>query len=252
MRAVLNVLASVGRVGLYATDLVRLASRAPRFAGECFRHSVDTCLRGAIPVTLIVAAFGAVVALQGLNIFKIFGTESMLPSLVVIAILREAAPTFAAIMMAAQAGSTVAAELAVMKTKEEIDATEVMSVDALRFHVIPRVVGLLFAAPVLTVLSGAAGIGAAWVVTVKIAGVSHGTFRENMFGFLQGSDVLAGLVKSVTYGAMIGVVATYQGYHAGRGARGVGEAANRAVVLSICCIVVANYFLTSALFGAVS
>ena len=83
---------------------------------------------------LIVAAFGAVVALQGLEIFKIFGTEAMLPSLVVVAILREAAPTFAGIMMAAQAGSSVAAELAVMKVKEEIDATEVMSVDALRFH----------------------------------------------------------------------------------------------------------------------
>jgi len=200
---------------------------------------------------LIVAAFGAVVALQGLEIFKIFGTEAMLPSLVVVAILREAAPTFAGIMMAAQAGSSVAAELAVMKVKEEIDATEVMSVDALRFHVLPRIVGLFFAAPVLTVLAGAGGIASAWVVTVKIAGVSSGTFRENMFGFIKTADVLGCLAKAALYGLMIGVIATYQGVNAGRGARGVGEAANRAVVVAIVCIVVANYILTSALFGAV-
>lgn len=237
---------------MFAAGLARLAATRPRFGAECARHAVETTLRGFVPATLIVAAFGAVVALQGLEIFRIFGTESMLPSLVVIAILREAAPTFAGIMMAAQAGSSVAAELAVMRVKEEIDATEVMSVDALRFHVVPRIAGLLFAAPVLTTLAGAAGIGAAWVVTVNVAGITHGTFRENMFGFLTGADLLASQLKALVYGAMIGVVATYQGYHAGRGARGVGQAANRAVVVSIVCIVVANYLLTSALFGAVS
>ncbi len=246
----LQPLASVGRVGRYASRIARLPLTGPRFLEECARHASATCVRGLIPVCVIVAAFGAVVALQGLNIFKIFGTQAMLPSLVVIAILREAAPTFSAIMMAAQAGSTVAAELAVMRVKEEVDATEVMSVDPLRFHVFPRVFGLLFAAPILTILSAAAGIVAAWVVTVRFAGVSHGAFRENMFGFLTAADLLAGFLKSVSYGLLIGVISSYQGFHAGRGARGVGEAANRAVVISICCIVVVNYILTSAIFGA--
>ena len=247
-----GVLAAVGRVGVFAAGLARLAGTRPRFIAECGKHAFETCVRGFFPAILIVAAFGAVVALQGLEIFKVFGTEGMLPSLVVIAIIREAAPTFAGIMLAAQAGSSVAAELAVMRVKEEIDATEVMSVDALRFHVIPRIAALLFAAPILTTLSGGAGIAAAFVVTVGIAGVPTGTFRENMFGFLNGADIVACLTKAVTYGAIIGVVATYQGYHAGRGARGVGEAANRAVVVAIVCIVVANYILTSAFFGAAS
>lgn len=249
MRRVIGVLAAVGRVGVFAADLARLGATRPRFLQECGTHAAETCIRGLVPGTLIVAAFGAVVALQGLEIFRIFGTEGMLPSLVVIAIIREAAPTFAGIMLAAQAGSSVAAELAVMKVKEEIDATEVMSVDALRFHVVPRIAGLLLAAPVLTTLAGAAGIAAAWVVTVKIAGVSSGTFRANMFGFLTGADILASETKAIAYGAITGVVATYQGYHAGRGARGVGEAANRAVVIAIVCIVIANYILTSAFFG---
>lgn len=247
----IGVLAAVGRVGVFATDVARLAATRPRFLRECAQHSVETAVRGLIPCVLIVAAFGAVVALQGLEIFKIFGTEAMLPSLVVVAILREAAPTFAGIMMAAQAGSSVAAELAVMKVKEEIDATEVMSVDAMRFHVLPRIVALIFAAPVLTTLAGAGGIASAWFVTVKVAGVSSGTFRENMFGFITVADIAGCMVKATLYGLMIGIVATFQGVNAGRGARGVGEAANRAVVVAIVCIVVANYILTSALFGAV-
>lgn len=245
----IGVFAAVGRVGVFAAGLARLGATRPRFLQECGRHAAETCVRGLVPGVLIVAAFGTVVALQGLEIFRIFGTEGMLPSLVVIAIIREAAPTFAGIMLAAQAGSSVAAELAVMKVKEELDATEVMSVDALRFHVVPRIAGLLLAAPVLTTLAGGAGIAAAWVVTVKIAGVPSGTFRENMFSFLTASDILASETKAVTYGAITGIVATYQGFHAGRGARGVGEAANRAVVISIVCIVITNYILTSAFFG---
>ena len=246
------MLTTVGRIGTWAVRLVPLAFTKPRFMAEAWRHARDTSLRGMLPVCVIVGSFGAVVALQGLNIFRIFGTQAMLPSLVVVAILREAAPTFSGITMAAQAGSTVAAELAVMRVKEELDATEVMSVDAMRYHVLPRVLGLLFASPLLTVLSGASGILAAWIVTVGLGWVSPGAFRENMFGFLKTSDIFASLIKSISYGFIIGVVATWHGYHSGRGARGVGEAANRAVVISIVCIVVLNYMLTSAIFGAVA
>lgn len=245
-------LVSIGRVGAFAVQLASLLFSAPRFPGRAIEAGAATALRGILPACVIVASFGAVVALQGLNIFKIFGTQTMLPSLVVIAILREAAPTFSGIMMAAQAGSSVAAELAVMKVKDELDATEVMSVDALRFHVFPRVLGLVLAAPLLTVLSAASGIFAAWIITVRLAGVSHGTFVENMFGFLTPADLLAGFLKSVSYALIIGVISTYEGWNAERGALGVGRAANRAVVFSIVCIVIVNYMLTSAIFGAQS
>lgn len=243
---------TAGRVGAFAVHLGGLLFSAPRFPGRALEAGATTALRGFLPACVIVASFGAVVALQGLNIFKIFGTQAMLPSLVVIAILREAAPTFSGIMMAAQAGSSVAAELAVMKVKDELDATEVMSVDALRFHVVPRVLGLVLAAPVLTCLSAASGIGAAWIVTVHVAGVSHGQFVDNMFGFLTPPDLFAGFLKSVSYALITGIVATYEGWNAERGALGVGRAANRAVVISIVCIVVMNYIITSAIFGAVS
>lgn len=243
---------SIGRVGVFAVRLASLPFTAPRFPGRALEAAAATALRGLLPACVIVASFGAVVALQGLNIFKIFGTQAMLPSLVVIAILREAAPTFSGLMMAAQAGSSVAAELAVMKVKDELDATEVMSVDALRFHVLPRVLGLVIAGPILTVLAAASGISAAYLVTVHVAGVSHGTFVENMFGFLTPADLLAGFVKSVVYALMTGIVATYEGWNAERGALGVGRAANRAVVFSIVCIVIMNYVISSFFFGAQS
>ena len=246
------MLAALGRRGIFAARLAPLPWKRPRHATEWLEQFAATSFRGLIPVATIVACFGAVVALQGLNIFRIFGTEAMLPSLVVVAILREAAPTFTGVTMAAQAGSTVAAELAVMRVKEELDATEVMSVDPLRYHLIPRIVGLVLAAPLLTVISGAAGVGAAWIVVVGMAGVSRGAFRENMFGFLGPSDIVVALSKAAAYGLLIGVISTYEGWHSGRGARGVGQAANRAVVASIVAIVVVNYLLTSAFFGAIS
>ncbi len=248
----LEILGSAGRVTLFAGRLSGLAGTRPRFVREWFRHVSLTCRRSFVPVVVIVCAFAAVVALQGMNIFRIFGTQPMLPSLVVVAILREAAPTFAALMLAAQAGSSVAAELAVMRVKEELDATEVMSVDGLRFHVVPRVVALALSAPVLTVLSALFGILVAWGIVTTLGGVSHGVFRENMFSFLTMADLFAGVVKSLSYGLLTGIVATYHGYHCGRGARGVGMAANRAVVTAIVGIVVCNYILTSAIFGAAS
>ena len=114
---------------------------------------MDTCMRRCmLPVLAVVFPFGMVISLQGLEVFRLFGAERLLSSLASVAIIRELSPVLASVLIAAQGGSANAAELGAMRIEEELDATEVMAVDSLSFHVVPRVVALTLACTVLNIL----------------------------------------------------------------------------------------------------
>jgi phospholipid/cholesterol/gamma-HCH transport system permease protein len=174
-------------------------------------------------VVAVTLPFGMVIALQGLEIFRMFGAERLLSSLVSVAVLRELSPVLASVLVAAQGGSSTAAELGSMRIKEEIDATEVMAVDGLQYLVLPRFLGLMLATPLLNIAGNVAGLVGGYVMAVWIEGEPGGIF--------------------------LGLVACYQGYNTTGGAAGVGRAVNDTVVQAVLVFIVANYFLTSALFG---
>lgn len=207
--------------------------------------------RCMLPVVAVVFPFGMVMALQGLEIFAVFGAQRMLSSLVSVAVFRELAPVLACTLIAAQGGSAFAAELGAMRIQEEIDATEIMAIDSLRAHVVPRIVAVLLAAPLLVLVGSVAGIAGGYLTAVHVKGEPGGVYWANVWALTLPEDVVGGLVKSLVFGAIIGLVACYQGYYATGGAEGVGRAVNDSVVLSVTTFIVVNYFLTTALFGAI-
>ena len=231
-----------------AAVAVRVGRRPFHFA-PFLAHTWTTCARCLLPVVAVTTPFGMVIALEGLEIFGLFGAQRMLSSLVSVAVLRELSPVLASVLIAAQGGSSCAAELGAMRIKEEIDATEVMAVDGLQLHVVPRVLALTIACPMLNVVGSVAGLAGGWFTAVVLKGEPSGIFLQNMWALATPVDIWGGALKTTVFGAIIGLIAAFHGYSATGGAAGVGRAVNDTVVHSVLVFITFNYLLTSALFA---
>ena len=245
---------AVAEAGATALFLARTLGNLIRHGAplrETVRLVAQLGLRCVVPVVLVVAPMGAVIALQGHVVVRLFGVDRMLAPLVSIAMVREVAPGFAALMVAMQAGGAIAAELGAMRAREEIDAHEVMAVDPIRALVVPRLVAGVIVTPLLNLVAVVCGIGAAYLVAVYGRGLAGGAFIENSLTWLTPADLWGGELKAAVYGLLITAISCYQGFHATRSAAGVGEAANRAVVHAIVVLPLANYALNSALYAGI-
>jgi phospholipid/cholesterol/gamma-HCH transport system permease protein len=217
--------------------------------GECLGHAATVAVRCFIPVTVTLFPFGAVIGLQGMRILEMMTAQRLLSSLLSLFVVRELGPVIAAVLVAAQAGSSFAAELGAMRIKDEIDATELMATDSIGWHVVPRVLAMTLVVPLLVTVANAFGLFGGWVVAVGMYEQAHGVFMAHLAEELAVRDLLCSTLKGGVYGLMIGLVATWKGYHASGGAEGVGRAVNDTVVLSVVWILVLNYLLSSAMFG---
>ncbi|MDP2313511.1 MAG: ABC transporter permease [Pseudomonadota bacterium] len=244
-----ETLARIGRFGLFAAAVTRRAVTPPWNVRDFFRHTWLVATRCMLPVAAVTFPFGMVIGLQGLEIFELFGAQRMLPSLISVAVLRELSPVLASVLVAAQGGSAFAAELGAMRIKEELDATEVMAVDSLRWHVVPRVLALVLACPILNVLGTVAGLLGGFVMAVGIQGEPAGVFLANLWALTVPFDLAAGVIKTTIFGLLIGLVACYHGFNATGGAAGVGKGVNDTVVHAVLLFFGANYLLTSAMFA---
>lgn len=222
----------------------------PRYVGETISHLWVTASRCLGPVIAVNVPCGMVISLQGLEIFSLFGAHRLLSSLVSVAVLRELAPIMASVLIAAQGGSACAASLGAMRVREELDATEVMAIDSMRLHVVPRIVALTLAGPVLYAVGATAGVLGSYFTAVVLRGEAAGVFWGELWALSQPLDLWAGLLKTLVFGATIGMVAGYHGFTVTGGAAGVGRAVNLTVVRSVLAFVTINYFLTTAMYGA--
>jgi phospholipid/cholesterol/gamma-HCH transport system permease protein len=212
--------------------------------GTLFRR----CL---LPVVATTTPLGMVMALQGLSIFDLYGAQRLLAPLVSVATFRELSPVLASVLVAAQGGSAYAAELGAMRIREELDATEVMAIDPLQVHVVPRFVSVVLACPLLNAVGSVGGLVGGWLSAVVVEGEPSGVYWANLFALTRAQDLVGGFVKALVFGAVIGLFACWHGFHASGGAPGVGRAVNDTVVHAATTLVVVNYFLTALLFGAI-
>ena len=168
------LLARVGHFGTFAGRTFVRTLSPPFNRADFFRHTWTLITRCVGPVVAVTFPFGMVIGLQGLKIFDLFGAQRLLPSLISVAVLRELAPALASVLVAAQGGSAFAAELGAMRIKEELDATEVMAVDSVRWHVVPRVTAMVLACPVLDTMGAVAGLAGGYTMAVLVNGEPSG------------------------------------------------------------------------------
>lgn len=247
--SLVDSIAHVGRFGVFAGQVAIRVATPPWELEATATHLWTVSTRCMVPVLATTIPLGMVMALQGLVIFDLYGAQRLLSPLVSVATFRELSPVLASVLVAAQGGSSFAAEIGAMRIREELDAIEVMGIDPIRVHVVPRLIALLVACPLLNLVGSVGGIVGGYVSAVWLNGEPGGVYWANLWLLTNPMDLWGGFFKTFVFGGIIGLVACFFGFTASGGAPGVGRAVNDTVVVACTAFVVANYFLTSALFG---
>ncbi len=191
---------------------------------------------------------GGVMALQIGQAFRMFNAETLTGPTVALALSRELSPVFTCLMITARAGSAMATELGTMRVTEQLDALRTMAVNPIDYLVAPRILACLLMAPALTMFFNLIGMFGCWLVAVQFLGIDHGIFMARIREFVHPSDIFNGMVKATVFGVVLATVGCHQGLTAQGGARGVGMATTRAVVIASVLILVFDYFLTVIMF----
>jgi phospholipid/cholesterol/gamma-HCH transport system permease protein len=159
----------------------------------------------------------------------------------------ELGPVLTGLMVAGRVGAAIAAELGTMRVTEQIDALRTLATHPVDYLVVPRLLALHGALPLLTAESIVVGIGAGYVVGVYLLGIDPTYLWYNMLRYSGNGDVAVGLVKAVIFGGIVALIGCYKGMTCGEGAEGVGRATTEAVVYSSITILITNFFLTLTL-----
>jgi phospholipid/cholesterol/gamma-HCH transport system permease protein len=191
---------------------------------------------------------GMVLALPGYPTLRRVGSEAFLGPLVALSLVRELGPVLAALMVTGRAGSSIAAEIGIMRTNEQIDALELMGLNPLRYLVVPNLLGCLISLPLLSAIFDVMGIFGGYLVGVRLLGLNAGVYFGEMTTYVEPNDVMGGIYKSMSFGLLIAWVCCYKGYYSRFGAEGVSAATTQAVVNSSVVILVWDYVVTSLVF----
>src|SRR5262249_25812783 len=203
-----------------------------------------------LPIVLLISFLvGLVTGFQAAIQLKQFGANIFVADLVALSITRELGPLMTAIILAGRSGAAFAAELGTMRVSEEVDALFTLGLDPYRFLVLPRVLALLVAAPLLTFLADVCGILGGLLVALLTLDLTVNSYLRETQSALELWDVGSGLVKSVAFGLVLGLIACQRGLAASGGAEGVGRATTSAVVTSLVAIVLTDAIFT-VLFNA--
>lgn len=192
---------------------------------------------------------GGVLGLQGYYTLNKYGSEQALGLLVALSLVRELGPVVTALLFAGRAGTSLTAEIGLMKAGEQLAAMEMMAINPLQRVVVPRFWAGVVAMPVLAALFSALGIFGGYLVGVKLVGVDSGAFWSQMqAGVDIWADIANGVVKSMVFGVAVTFIALWQGYEAQPTPDGVARATTRTVVLASLAVLALDFLLTALMF----
>ena len=193
---------------------------------------------------------GFVLALQGYNILQRYGSAEAVGLMVALSLLRELGPVVTALLFAGRAGTSLTAEIGLMKSGEQFSAMEMMAVDPVQRIIAPRFWAGIIVMPLLTAVFNAVGVLGGWIVSVPMIGVDPGAFWSQMQGGVDiFSDLGNGEIKSVAFGITVTFVALLQGYMAKPTADGVARATTRTVVMASLMVLGLDFLLTALMFS---
>lgn len=199
-------------------------------------------------VVLITGAFtGMVLGVQTYLQFHKVRMDTATLAVVGVSMCSELGPVLTGLMVAGRVGAAIAAELGTMRVTEQIDALRTLATHPVDYLVVPRLLALHAALPLLTVESIALGIGASYLVGVYLLGIDPIYLWANMLKYTGNPDLFIGLIKSFIFGGIVALIGCYKGMTCGEGAEGVGRATTEAVVHASITILITNFFLTLTL-----
>jgi phospholipid/cholesterol/gamma-HCH transport system permease protein len=240
-------LEGLGRLTLLAKDAVTSLFTL-KVAGRDLLYQVYFVGVKSQSVVLITGAFtGMVLGAQTYFQFHKVKMDTATLAVVSVSMCSELGPVLTGLMVAGRVGAAIAAELGTMKVTEQIDALRTLATHPVDYLVVPRLLALHAALPLLTAESIAVGIGAGYLVGVYLLGIDPTYSWYNMLKYTSTSDVVVGMIKALIFGGIVAIVGCYKGMYCGEGAEGVGRATTEAVVYSSITILISNFFLTLTL-----
>lgn len=207
---------------------------------------------GLLSVALICGAgfaVGMVLGLQGYYTLVRFGAQESLGAVVGLMLIRELGPVFTGLLVIGRAGSSTTAEIGAMVSKQQLDGLRMMSIDPIHFVVLPKALALSLVMPLLSALFIVFGVGGGYLVGVEFVGLDPGSYMaslENAVDFR--NDVLQSLLKSMLFGTLLAVIATYKGFRSPPHAAGVSRSTTSTVVTASVWLLLVDYAVT-ALWG---
>lgn len=247
-RGIIVGLEDLGRIALLLVDAFGWLLRPPFRLGVTLKQMEFVGVQSVFVVILTGGFTGAVLALQSYHAFRLFTAETLVGVAVALSMTRELGPVLTSLMVAARAGSAMAAEIGTMRITEQIDALATMAVSPVNYLVTPRLVAGIVMVPLLTVVGDVVGIIGGYVVAVGLLDIPSGIYLARMWEAVYLEDLTDGLIKSVVFGLLIALIGCYKGFYTTGGAEGVGRATTEAVVWASISILVSDYFLTALLF----
>ena len=256
----------IGRIALLGARILQLVEafgRFVRFSGAALVgiSAVRTWSRrerimrqlyivgtASIPVLLLTGAFiGMVLALESYLQFRSIGQETRLGGVINISLCKQLGPVLAAVMLAGRVGCALTAELGSMRVTEQIDAMRAMASDPVRVLVVPRVLACTAMIPILTLFSNLAGVLGGYLIIVHFYGADEGLYWRYSADIVDWFGIINGLIKSVFFGAAIGLISCFKGFNCKPGAEGVGRATTESFVSSFLAIIFLNLILAKVL-----
>ncbi|HEX7157184.1 MAG TPA: lipid asymmetry maintenance ABC transporter permease subunit MlaE [Burkholderiaceae bacterium] len=247
---VLRALGTFGRASLFFVELLRHTPAALRrfYLSIAQIHAI-----GNYSLLIIAASglsVGFVLALEGHYTLSRYGAEEQLGVLVALSLTRELGPVVTALLFAGRAGTSLTAEIGLMKAGEQLAAMEMMAVDPRSRVLAPRFVAGVISMPLLGAIFSAVGVLGAYVVGVLLIGIDSGAFWAQMQdGVDVFKDVGNGVVKTFVFGVVATFVALYMGYESNATPEGVAQATTRTVVVSSLAVLILDFLLTALMYS---
>jgi phospholipid/cholesterol/gamma-HCH transport system permease protein len=249
-RHTLEVLASWGHGSIFFLELLKVLPGSLRRFGLVIGQIHAIGNRSLVIIMASGLAVGFVLALQMYYALVTYGAADSLGLIVNLALVRELGPVVTALLFAGRAGTSLTAEIGLMKAGEQIAAMELMAIDPKSRVLAPRFIAGIISMPLLAALFSAIGILGAYLVAVKLIGIDEGNFWSiQQSGVDVWRDVGNGVIKSFMFGVICTAVALYQGYETEATPEGVAYATTRTVVTASLGVLAMDFILTALMFS---
>jgi len=250
-REVLDFTRHLGRLFLFFMWGFVLIFQPP-FQFDKIRQQIYFIGMKSVFVICLTGAFsGMVLGLQGYYALVKYGSTAALGSAVALSLVREMGPVLTAIMVIARAGSSMTAEIGIMRITEQIDALRTMDINPMRFLVSPRIAAALICFPLLTALFDVVGLYGGYLSGSALLGLNPAFYFARAQSSVEMIDIIGGFIKSIAFAVVVVTVCCFQGYYthtrAEFGAKGVSISTTSAVVISCVLVLITDYVLTTFL-----
>lgn len=246
-RLVLDITPALGRITIYMYQSMMWFFRPP-LRWRLFVNEIVFVGNKSLFIVGLTASFsGMVFAFQIYTGFTAFSVDSFVGPIVAIAVTKELAPVFCGLVVAGRCGAAMAAQIGTMKVTEQVDALEVMGVNAIQYLAVPKIFATVISMPMLAgIYMLVANVGS-YLVGTKILGIDEAQYFAKASDLMQLKMIVEGLIKAGVFGYIISIIGTYQGFAVRGGAEGVGKGTNLAVVWGMILVLVVDFFLTAIL-----